>query len=211
MKEKLQKIREEAVRQIEEAKELNALNDVRVSVLGKKGELTAVLKGMKDVKPEDRPMVGQLVNETREAIERTLEETKKKLESAELEHRLEKEVIDVTLPAKQNSVGHRHPNMIALEEVERIFVGMGYEVVAVPEVEQDYYNFEALNIPKNHPARDEQDTFYINDEYRAPYPDLSGTGACHGGRKTSDPYDRTGQSVPFRRSGCDTFPVFPSD
>ena len=89
MKEKLQKIREEAVRQIEEAKELNALNDVRVSVLGKKGELTAVLKGMKDVKPEDRPMVGQLVNETREAIERTLEETKKKLESAELEHRLD--------------------------------------------------------------------------------------------------------------------------
>ena len=151
MKEKLQKIREEAVRQIEEAKELNALNDVRVSVLGKKGELTAVLKGMKDVKPEDRPMVGQLVNETREAIERTLEETKKKLESAELEHRLEKEVIDVTLPAKQNSVGHRHPNMIALEEVERIFVGMGYEVVEGPEVEQDYYNFEALNIPKNHP------------------------------------------------------------
>ena len=142
MKEKLQKIREEAVRQIEEAKELNALNDVRVSVLGKKGELTAVLKGMKDVKPEDRPMVGQLVNETREAIERTLEETKKKLESAELEHRLEKEVIDVTLPAKQNSVGHRHPNMIALEEVERIFVGMGYEVVEGPEVEQDYYNFE---------------------------------------------------------------------
>ena len=163
MKEKLQKIREEAVRQIEEAKELNALNDVRVSVLGKKGELTAVLKGMKDVKPEDRPMVGQLVNETREAIERTLEETKKKLESAELEHRLEKEVIDVTLPAKQNSVGHRYPNMFALEEVERIFVGMGYEVVEGPEVEQDYYNFEALNIPKNHPARDEQDTFYIND------------------------------------------------
>ena len=164
MKEKLQKIREEAVRQIEEAKELNALNDVRVSVLGKKGELTAVLKGMKDVKPEDRPMVGQLVNETREAIERTLEETKKKLESAELEHRLEKEVIDVTLPAKQNSVGHRHPNMIALEEVERIFVGMGYEVVEGPEVEQDYYNFEALNTPKNHPARDTQDTFYINED-----------------------------------------------
>ena len=109
-------------------------------------------------------MVGQLVNETREAIERTLEETKKKLESAELEHRLEKEVIDVTLPAKQNSVGHRHPNTIALEEVERIFTGMGYEVVEGPEVEYDYYNFEALNIPANHPAKDEQDTFYINDK-----------------------------------------------
>lgn len=163
MKEKLQKIREEAMRQMGEAKELSSLNDVRVSFLGKKGELTAVLKGMKDVSPEERPMVGQLVNETREAIEKTLEEAKKKLEAAEMEKRLEKEVIDVTLPAKMNRVGHRHPNTIALEEVERIFVGMGYEVVEGPEVEKDYYNFEALNIPRNHPARDEQDTFYIND------------------------------------------------
>ena len=164
MKEKLQKIREEAVRQIEEAKELNALNDVRVSVLGKKGELTAVLKGMKDVKPEDRPMVGQLVNETREAIERTLEETKKKLEEKAREEKMKQEVIDVTLPAKKINVGHRHPNTIALEEVERIFVGMGYEVVEGPEIEYDLYNFEKLNIPANHPAKDEQDTFYINKD-----------------------------------------------
>lgn len=163
MKDKLKKIREEAVRQIEESKELNSLNDVRVAILGKKGELTAVLKGMKDVKPEDRPMVGQLVNETREAIEQKLEETKEKLERAEMEKRLEKEVIDVTLPAKINRVGHRHPNTTVLEEVENIFVGMGYEVLEGPEIEKDYYNFEALNIPKNHPARDEQDTFYIND------------------------------------------------
>lgn len=164
MKDKLKKIREEAVRQIEESKELNSLNDVRVAILGKKGELTAVLKGMKDVKPEDRPMVGQLVNETREAIEQKLEETKEKLERAEMEKRLEKEVIDVTLPAKINKVGHRHPNTTVLEEVENIFVGMGYEVLEGPEIEKDYYNFEALNIPKNHPARDEQDTFYINDK-----------------------------------------------
>ncbi|MCI5740585.1 MAG: phenylalanine--tRNA ligase subunit alpha [Lachnospiraceae bacterium] len=163
MKDKLKKIREEAVRQIEESKELNSLNDVRVAILGKKGELTAVLKGMKDVKPEDRPMVGQLVNETREAIEQKLEETKEKLERAEMEKRLEKEVIDVTLPAKINKVGHRHPNTTVLEEVENIFVGMGYEVLEGPEIEKAYYNFEALNIPKNHPARDEQDTFYIND------------------------------------------------
>ena len=163
MKDKLKKIREEAVRQIEESKELNSLNDVRVAILGKKGELTAVLKGMKDVKPEDRPIVGQLVNETREAIEQKLEETKVKLERAEMEKRLEKEVIDVTLPAKINKVGHRHPNTTVLEEVENIFVGMGYEVLEGPEIEKDYYNFEALNIPKNHPARDEQDTFYIND------------------------------------------------
>ena len=164
MKEKLQKIKDEAMRQIEASADLSRLNDVRVSILGKKGELTAVLKSMKDVSPEERPLVGQLVNETRESIEKMLEETKGKLEAAELELRLKREVIDVTLPAKKNSVGHRHPNTIALEEVERIFTGMGYEVVEGPEVEYDYYNFEALNIPANHPAKDEQDTFYINDK-----------------------------------------------
>lgn len=164
MKEKLQKIREEAMRQIEASKDLGKLNDVRVAVLGKKGELTAVLKSMKDVSPQERPLIGQLVNETRESIERMLDETKAKLEAAELERRLKQEVIDVTLPAKKNAVGHRHPNTIALEEVERIFTGMGYEVVEGPEVEYDYYNFEALNIPANHPAKDEQDTFYINDK-----------------------------------------------
>ena len=164
MKEKLQKIREEAIRQISESKDLGRLNDVRVAILGKKGELTAVLKSMKDVSPEERPLVGQLVNETRESIERMLEATKAKLEAAELELKLKQEVIDVTLPAKKNNVGHRHPNTIALEEVERIFTGMGYEVVEGPEVEYDYYNFEALNIPANHPAKDEQDTFYINDK-----------------------------------------------
>ncbi len=164
MKEKLQKIKDEAMRQIEASGDLSRLNDVRVSILGKKGELTAVLKSMKDVSPEERPLVGQLVNETRESIEKMLEETKGKLEAAELELRLKREVIDVTLPAKKNSVGHRHPNTIALEEVERIFTGMGYEVVEGPVVEYDYYNFEALNIPANHPAKDEQDTFYINDK-----------------------------------------------
>ncbi len=164
MKDKLQKIREEAVRQIKASEELSKLNEVRVAFLGKKGELTAVLKGMKDVLPQDRPAVGQLVNETRAAIEDMLEQTKKKLEAAELELRLRQEVIDVTLPSKRSRVGHRHPNTIALEEVERIFVGMGYEVVEGPEIEYDYYNFEALNIPADHPAKDEQDTFYINDK-----------------------------------------------
>lgn len=164
MKEKLEQIKADAVREIQKSDGLAKLNDVRVAFLGKKGELTAVLKGMKDVLPEDRPMVGQLVNETRESIEKLIEETKSKLESAERELRMKQEVIDVTLPAKKNRVGHRHPNTIALEEVERIFVGMGYEVVEGPEVEYDYYNFEALNIPANHPAKDEQDTFYINDE-----------------------------------------------
>ena len=164
MKDKLQAIREEALKQIRESNRLDKLNEVRVSFLGKKGELTAVLKGMKNVDPKERPLVGQMVNETREAIEKFLEETKKKLEEKAREEKMKEEVIDVTLPAKKINVGHRHPNMIALEEVERIFIGMGYEVVEGPEIEYDLYNFEKLNIPANHPAKDEQDTFYINKD-----------------------------------------------
>ncbi len=162
--EQLQRIREEALKQIGETDGLDRLNDIRVSFLGKKGELTSILKSMKDVAPEDRPKVGQMVNETRQAIEQVLEQTKKQLEIAARDAKLKAEVIDVTLPAKKNKVGHKHPNTIALEEVERIFTGMGYEVVEGPEVEKDYYNFEALNIPADHPAKDEQDTFYINGD-----------------------------------------------
>lgn len=164
MKEKLEKIKEEAIKKITESEALDKLNEIRVAYLGKKGELTEVLKGMKDVAAEERPKVGQLVNDTRKAIEDKIEEMKKQLAKEAREKQLAEEVIDVTLPAKKNNVGHRHPNTIALEEVERIFVGMGYEVVEGPEVEYDYYNFEALNIPANHPAKDEQDTFYINDK-----------------------------------------------
>lgn len=164
MKDKLQEITKRAMEQIEAADEMTALNDVRVAMLGKKGELTAVLKSMKDVKPEDRPAVGQLVNETRSAIEEKLAEAKERLEGAEMELRLKSEVIDVTLPATKAKIGHLHPNTNVLQEVEDIFVGMGYEVVEGPEVEYDYYNFEALNIPANHPAKDEQDTFYINKD-----------------------------------------------
>ena len=162
MKEKLQSIKEEAIRQIEASDMPEKLNEVRVRFLGKKGELTAVLKSMKDVAPEDRPKVGQMVNDTRKAIEEKMEEVKAQLQEKAREAKLKAEVIDVTLPAKKNKIGHKHPNTLALEELQRIFVGMGYEVVEGPEVEYDYYNFEALNIPANHPAKDEQDTFYIN-------------------------------------------------
>ena len=164
MKEKLQSIKEEALKAIESADVPEKLNDVRVRFLGKKGELTAVLKGMKDVAPEERPKVGQLVNETRAAIEEVMEDTRRKMERAIREEKMKQEVIDVTLPSKKNMVGHRHPNTIALEEVEQIFVGMGSEVVEGPEVEYDLYNFEKLNIPADHPAKDEQDTFYINKD-----------------------------------------------
>lgn len=164
MKEKIQAIREKALARIAESDSLDKLNEIRVAYLGKKGELTEVLKGMKEVSPEDRPKIGAMVNDAREAIEQKIEEIKNKLASAAREAKLKKEVIDVSLPAKKNLVGHSHPNIVALEEVEKIFIGMGYEVVEGPDVEYDYYNFEALNIPANHPAKDEQDTFYVTDK-----------------------------------------------
>lgn len=164
MKERLEQIKAEALGKISAAVSLDELNEVRITQLGKKGALTGILKSMKDVAPEERPKVGQLVNEARADIEAALEKAKTEMERKVREAKLKKEVIDVTLPAKKNNVGHRHPNTIALEEVERIFVGMGYEVVEGPEVERDYYNFEALNIPADHPAKDEQDTFYVNGD-----------------------------------------------
>ncbi len=164
MKEKLEAILNEAMERIEASDAPEKLNEARVNFLGKKGKLTALKKSMKDVAPEERPKVGQMVNEVSEKIEKKLEMVRTDLERKLREKKLEAEVIDVTLPAKKNVIGHRHPNTIALEEVERIFVGMGYEVVEGPEIELDLYNFEKLNIPANHPAKDEQDTFYINSD-----------------------------------------------
>lgn len=162
MKEKLRKIMDEAIEQINVSEEIEKLNEIKVAFLGKKGKLTSILKSMKEVAPEERPAVGQMVNDARTAIESGLEEKKKVIAKIAREEQIRKETIDVTLPAVKPMLGHRHPNTIALGEVERIFVGMGYEVVEGPEIEFDYYNFEALNIPANHPARDEQDTFYID-------------------------------------------------
>ena len=163
MKEKLNELRERAISMIDAAEGPEKLQEIRVAFLGKKGELKNIMKGMKDLSPEERPQFGQMVNEAREAIEERLEEVGSAAKQKLLEKRLQEEEIDVTLPAARSEVGHRHPNSIALRELEEIFIGMGYEVVDGPEIEYDYYNFEALNIPENHPAKDEQDTFYIND------------------------------------------------
>ena len=164
MKDRLEAIKAAALAKINEADVLTSLNDVKVSVLGKKGELTQVLKGMKDVAPEDRPKVGQMVNEARQAIETALEEKSKKINQSLRAEKMKRETIDVTLPGIKKIDGHRHPNQIALEDLERVFIGMGYEIVEGPEVEYDRYNFELLNIPANHPAKDEQDTFYITKD-----------------------------------------------
>lgn len=165
MREKLQKIRENAIAEIEKSEGLERLNEVRQTILGKKGELTAVLKAMKEVAPEDRPKVGQWVNETREAIENHLTNRLKKLEEAALCARYESEKIDITMPAEKHQKGNLHPITQIRNQLIDIFGSMGFEVYEGTEIETDYYNFTALNTPDDHPARDMQDTFYLSPEY----------------------------------------------
>ncbi len=164
MKTKLEAISKEAKQAFSSATEMKEIEDLKVKYLGKKGELTAILKEMGKLSKEERPIMGQLANDVRAILEAELETAKSRISSAEMEARLIAEKIDVTMPAKKRPQGHKHPMTIVTEEIENIFMGMGYEVVEGPEVELDYYNFEALNIPANHPAKDEQDTFYINDK-----------------------------------------------
>lgn len=163
MKEQLNSIRVQAVKELSTVASIQELENVRVKYLGKKGELTSVLRGMGALSTEERPVIGQLANEVRASVEGMIEDTKNKLVKKERIIQLEKEVIDVTIPGKSKTLGKRHPLSIVLDEIKEVFIGMGYEIAEGPEVELDYYNFEALNIPKDHPARDIQDTFYVND------------------------------------------------
>ena len=163
MKAALEAIEKQAFAELGQTEDLKALDAVRVKYLGKKGELTAILKQMGKLSAEERPVIGQLANQVRAQIEEKLEETKKDLEAKQMDKRLAEESLDVTLPGKKNELGKKHPLSIVLDEIKEIAIGMGFNVAQGPEVELDYYNFEALNIPKDHPARDTQDTFYIND------------------------------------------------
>ncbi len=163
MKEMLEKIKTEAAAAIEAAADLKALDDIRVKYLGKKGEITAVLRGMGALSAEERPIVGALANTVREEIETLLSSKNEALAAKAMEEKMAAEKIDVTISAKRAVQGKLHPLSQVLSEIKDIFIGMGFSIADGPDVELDYYNFEALNIPKNHPARDTQDTFYIND------------------------------------------------
>ena len=163
MKEQLSKILENAVSEFSSATDLNKLDELRVKYLGKKGELTAILKQMGKLSAEERPVIGQFANEVRGKIEERLTSTQAELKSKAQELQLKAEKIDVTMPGKTVPMGKKHPLNIVLDDLKEIFLGMGFDLVEGPEVELDYYNFEALNIPKGHPARDTQDTFYITD------------------------------------------------
>lgn len=163
MKAALEAIAKSAAAELEQAGDLKDIDAIRVKYLGKKGELTAILKQMGKLSAEERPVIGQLANQVREEIEQEITQRKSDLEAQQLNQRLESENLDVTLPGTHHPLGKQHPLNIVLDEIKEIFLGMGFDVAQGPEVELDYYNFEALNIPKNHPARDTQDTFYINE------------------------------------------------
>ena len=164
MKEQLRQISESFKEKLQEAKDPETIENLRVAFLGKKGELTAVLRGMGQLSAEERPEIGQLANEVRQKIEAGLAEKSEELKRKARAAKLAAEIIDVTMPGQMPEKGAFHPLQQVIEEMENVFIGMGYEIVEGPEVEYDYYNFEALNIPEGHPSRDTQDTFYITDK-----------------------------------------------
>lgn len=164
MQEQLKQLQDEALQRIAEAEDLKSLNEVRVAYLGKKGPITEALRGMGKLSAEERPKMGALANEVREAITQGIAEKQTKMEEEETEKKLAQETIDVTLPGRPVRRGSHHPITAVVEEIEDLFLSMGYSIEEGPEVESDYYNFEALNLPKGHPARDMQDSFYITDD-----------------------------------------------
>ena len=163
MQDKIKEIRQMALDELKGISDSQSLDALRVRVLGKKGELTSILRGMGQVAADLRPKIGQWVNEAREDIEEAIAGAQKAIQAREMDKRLESEKVDVTMPVRERSIGSLHPMSIVLEELFDIFTGMGFEAVEGPEVELDHYNFELMNIPKNHPARDAQDTFYVDD------------------------------------------------
>ena len=165
MEQELQRIKEEALSAIQSASDEQALQDVRVKYLGKKGEVTALLKGLGKLSPEERPKMGALVNAVRQALEEEIDALKTSMEVAAMNARLEEEKIDITLPGRAPKTGHIHPLTTVNEMIEDFFMKMGYTVEEGPEIEQDHFNFECLNLPKDHPARDMQDSFYITENF----------------------------------------------
>ncbi|KNZ70185.1 phenylalanyl-tRNA synthetase subunit alpha [Thermincola ferriacetica] len=162
MQEDLQRMQTKGLAEIAEAATMDEVNEIRIKYLGKKGLLTGILRGMGSLSPDERPRVGQLANEVRAKLEEALAARLITLKEAARQERLRAEKIDVTLPGKVVQVGKKHPLTAVLDEIKEIFVGLGYEIAEGPEVELEYYNFEALNIPPDHPARDMQDSFYIS-------------------------------------------------
>lgn len=164
MRQQLESLRTEAIKNIQSVNDSNSLNEIRVKVLGKKGTLTTILRGMGALSSEERPIIGELANRVRGEIETALDERGQIIANQEQNLRLAQEELDILLPGRKPKLGHTHPLQLVLDEIGEIFLGMGFSIAEGPEIETDYYNFEALNLPKNHPARDMQDSLYITPE-----------------------------------------------
>jgi phenylalanyl-tRNA synthetase alpha chain len=165
MEQQLNDLRQTAIAELQDVSDMEKLTEIRVKYLGKKGSLTSLLKGLGGLSPEERPRIGQLVNEVRSALEEALTAKTDAIKEAALEKRLASEKIDVTLPGRKAGIGHKHPVTLTMNRIKEIFMRMGFSIEEGPEIEQDYYNFEAMNLPKDHPARDMQDSFYITEEF----------------------------------------------
>lgn len=165
MKEQLEKLKQEALEKLKTFQDKSELNELKVKYLGKKGQLTAALRNMGNLPAEERPTMGQLVNTIRESLEEVFAQKEEEISIKELESRLATEQVDITLPGRRSHQGHLHPITLTMNRIKDIFMRMGFEICDGPEIEQDYYNFELLNLQKDHPARDMQDTFYITEEF----------------------------------------------
>ncbi len=165
MKEQIEQLRQKALGRLAEARSAKELEELRVKILGKKGDLTSILRGISQLPAEQRPRIGELANQVRDRINNAITQRSEELKKAALARELAAETIDITLPGKPFPSGTRHPLNQVLDRIQEIFIGMGYQVVAGPQIETDYYNFEALNVPADHPARDMQDTFYLPGGY----------------------------------------------
>ena len=165
MEAKIQSVRASAIEECSKLENLEQLQQLRVKYLGKKGEVTQLLRGMGSIPADQRPLVGQMVNRLKSELEQLYDQKETELEQQVQQKRMQMEALDITLPGRKPKIGSLHPLTLVLDEIKQIFIAMGYQVVEGPEIETDYYNFEALNIPKDHPARDMQDTFYITEEF----------------------------------------------
>lgn len=165
MREELEALRKQAVELLDDAVDLDGLRELKIKYLGKKGPMTEILRGMGKLSAEERPKIGQIVNDIKSELTEIIEKKTEELEAKALEYKLSHEKVDITLPGRQPVHGHLHPITLTLREIKKIFMRMGFDVKEGPEIENDYFNFEALNLPKDHPARDMQDTFYVTNEY----------------------------------------------
>ena len=200
MKDMMQQLRDTAIGAILKAENVESLEAMRIKYLGKKGELTAILKQMGSLSPEERPVMGQIANRLRSDIEEALDQRRKDLEAVRMALKLESETVDVTMPGKDVREGHKHPMYNVLDQIKDIFIGMGFEIVDGPEVELSKYNFTMLNIDESHPSREWTDTFYFSD-----------AGEDDAYKRCSDKDDRSRPCLQKRRGGCHPLTHVPSD